>query len=196
VSEFYLVRHGDHDWLKKGIAGRIPGVHLNARGKKQAEELSQRLARVKFDGIYSSPLERAMESAEPIARAKGMEIKVAPEILELDFGEWSGATLETIKNDPRWAEWNRHRSVTRMPGGELMNEVQNRVVAFLARLHAENREGIFALFSHGDVIRSAVCYFLGMPLDLLPRLDVEPASVSIVQLGPGGPRVVAVNRME
>jgi broad specificity phosphatase PhoE len=196
VSEFYLIRHGDHDWLKKGIAGRIPGVHLNARGKKQAEELAGRLVRVKFDTIFASPLERAMESAEPIARAKGMEIKIAPEILELDFGEWSGATFEKLKGDPRWAEWNRHRSVTRMAGGELMSEVQDRVVAFLARLHAENREGVFALFSHGDVIRAAVCYFLGMPLDLLPRLDVEPASVSIVQLGPGGPRVVAVNRME
>jgi probable phosphoglycerate mutase len=196
VSEFYLIRHGDHDWLKKGIAGRIPGVHLNARGKKQAEELANRLERVKFDAIYSSPLERAMESAEPTARAKGMEIKVAPEILELDFGEWSGAPFEKLKNDPRWAEWNRHRSVTRMLGGELMSEVQNRAVAFLARLHAENREGVFALFSHGDVIRAAVCYFLGMPLDLLPRLDVEPASVSIVQLEPGGPRVVCVNRME
>ena len=196
MSEFYLIRHGDHDWLKKGIAGRIPGVHLNARGTKQAEELANRLERVKFDAIYSSPLERAMESAEPTAKAKGREIKVASEILELDFGEWSGAPFEKLKNDPRWAEWNKHRSVTRMPGGELMSEVQDRAVAFLARLHAENREGIFALFSHGDVIRAAVCYFLGMPLDLLPRLDVEPASVSIVQLGPGGPRVVAVNRME
>ena len=196
MSEFYLIRHGDHDWLKKGIAGRIPGVHLNVRGKKQAEELAQRLARVKFDAIYSSPLERAMESAEPTARAKEMEIKVSPEILELDFGEWSGATFEKLKNDPRWAEWNKHRSVTRMPGGELMSEVQSRVVAFLARLHAENREGIFALFSHGDVIRAAICYVLGMPLDLLPRVDVEPASVSIIQFGGGSPRVVAVNRME
>lgn len=196
MSDFYLIRHGDHDWLKKGIAGRISGVHLNARGKNQAEELAKRLGRVKFDGIYSSPLERAMESAEPTARAKKMEIKVAPEILELDFGEWNGAIFAKLKNDPRWAEWNKHRSVTRMPGGELMSEVQSRVIAFLTRLHAENREGVFALFSHGDVIRAAVCYVLGMPLDLLPRVDVEPASVSIIQLGGGGPRVVAVNRME
>ena len=196
MSDFYLIRHGDHDWLKKGIAGRISGVHLNARGKNQAEELAKRLGRVKFDGIYSSPLERAMESAEPTARAKKMEIKVAAEISELDFGEWNGAIFEKLKNDPRWAEWNKHRSVTRMPGGELMSEVQSRVIAFLTRLHAENREGVFALFSHGDVIRAAVCYVLGMPLDLLPRVDVEPASVSIIQLGGGGPRVVAVNRME
>jgi broad specificity phosphatase PhoE len=195
VSEFYLIRHGDHDWLKKGIAGRIRGVHLNARGKEQAEGLVKRLEEVKFDAIISSPLERAVETAEPIARAKGIEIQIAPEILELDFGEWNGATSEKLNADPRWAEWNKFRSVVRMPGGELMSEAQNRVVGFLERLHWKNANGRFALFSHGDAIRAALCYFLGMPLDLLPRVEVDPASVSVVQFRPEGPRVSAVNRM-
>jgi probable phosphoglycerate mutase len=196
VSDFYLIRHGDHDWLKKGIAGRIPGVHLNALGKEQADELTKRLAKIKFDAIFSSPLERAMETAEPVARAKEMKVEVAPGIIELDFGEWSGATFDKLKADKRWAAWNEHRSVIRMPGGEIMSEVQSRAVGFLEKLNAQNSKGTFALFSHGDVIRAALCYFLGTPLDLLPRLDVDPASVSIVQLGEGGPRVIAVNRME
>lgn len=195
VSEFYLIRHGDHDWLPKGIAGRIPGVHLNARGKEQVERLASRLATVNFDAIFSSPLERAMESAEPTARAKGMEVVIAPEMIELDFGEWNGATFDRLHADPRWAEWNKFRSVVRMPGGEAMSEVQGRVVTFLERVHAQNPTGVFAVFSHGDTIRSGLCYFLGMPLDLLPRVEVEPASLSIVQLGPSGPRVLGVNRL-
>lgn len=195
MSEFYLIRHGDHDWLPKGIAGRIPGVHLNARGKEQVEQLAIRLAAVKFDAIYSSPLERAMESAEPTARAKGLEILIAPEMLELDFGEWNGATFEQLRADPRWAEWNKFRSVVRMPGGEAMSEVENRVITFIERTHAQNPTGVFAVFSHGDAIRAGLCYFLGMPLDLLPRVEVEPASVSMVQLGPDGPRVLGVNRL-
>jgi probable phosphoglycerate mutase len=181
--------------LKKGIAGRIAGVHLNARGKQQAEELARRLATVKFDTIFSSPLERAMETAEPTARAKGMEIVVAPEIIELDFGEWNGVTFDKLHRDPRWTAWNRDRSVFRMPGGELMTEVQSRVVSFLERLHTENAAGRFALFSHGDSIRAAICYFLGVPLDLLPRVEVDPSSISILELGERGPRVHAVNRM-
>ena len=195
MSEFYLIRHGDHDWLRKGIAGRISGVHLNEFGRKQAEELATRLSGVKFDAIISSPLERAKETAEPLARAKGMEIQIAPEILELDFGEWNGATSETLNGDPRWAEWNKFRSVVRMPGGELMSEVQSRVVGFLERLHGENPNGRFALFSHGDAIRAAICYFLGMPLDLLPRVEVDPASVSMLRLGSTGPLVSVVNSM-
>jgi probable phosphoglycerate mutase len=195
VSDFYFIRHGDHDWLPKGIAGRIPGVHLNARGLEQVERLSRSLAAIKFDAVYSSPLERAMESAAPLARSQKKEILVAPEIVELDFGEWNGALFEQLKRDPRWTEWNRHRSVIRMPSGELMTEVQNRVVTFLERVHREKGQGHVALFSHGDAIRAALCHWLGMPLDLLPRIEVEPASISIVRLDSSGPRVLAVNRI-
>jgi broad specificity phosphatase PhoE len=193
VSLFYLIRHGEHDWLKKGIAGRIVGVRLNARGKQQAESLAARLAAVNFDAIISSPMERAIETAEPLARAKGLPIEIAPEITELDFGEWNGATFDKLNADPRWATWNQFRSITRMPGGELMSEVQGRVVRFLEGLHTNNPNGTFALLSHGDSIRAAICYWTATPLDLLPRLDIEPASISILRLGPEGPRVTALN---
>jgi probable phosphoglycerate mutase len=195
VSDFYLIRHGEHDWLKKGIAGRIPGVSLNAHGKQQAEDLVCRLSDVKFDVIYSSPLERAMQTADPVARSKGMEIVVAPEIIELDFGEWSGATFDKLHADPRWAEWNKKRSIVRMPGGELMCEVQTRIVAFIDQVHREQKKGNFALFGHGDVIRSAICYWLGMPLDFIPRVEVDPASVTILRIDEGGPHMLAVNRV-
>jgi probable phosphoglycerate mutase len=196
VSDFYLIRHGEHDWLKKGIAGRITGVHLNDRGREQAQELVKRLASTQFDAVYSSPLERAVQTAEPFATSRGTQIMLTPEIIELDFGEWNGALFEKLRGDPRWTAWNQHRSVVRMPGGELMTEVQNRAVAFLERLHRENSGGTFALFGHGDVIRATICHWLGTPLDLLPRLDIEPASVSILRLDESGPHVMTLNKVD
>jgi broad specificity phosphatase PhoE len=189
VSLFYWIRHGEHDWLKKGIAGRIAGVQLNANGRGQAEHLAGRLKGVKFDAIYSSPMERAIETAAPLTKAP----IIATEINELDFGEWNGATFEKLNADPRWAAWNRHRSVVRIPGGELMTEVQARVVGFMTKLHGQNSNGMYALFSHGDAIRAALCYWMGVPLDLLPRLEVDTASISILRLGEDGPKVVALN---
>jgi broad specificity phosphatase PhoE len=193
MSLFHLVRHGEHDWLKRGIAGRLDRVFLNEEGRKQAEELARRLASVKFDAIFSSPMERAVETAEPLARAQGKELLIAPELTELDFGEWNGKTFQELNADGRWARWNRDRTTIRMPGGELMSEVQNRVVTFLMGLHARNFNGIYAVISHGDSIRSALCYWMGMPMDLLPRLHVDTGSVSILALDERGPQVVGVN---
>jgi broad specificity phosphatase PhoE len=193
MSFFYLIRHGEHDWLKRGIAGRLPGVHLNAEGRAQAAELALRLKATRIDGIFSSPMERAVETADPVAKASELEVRIAPEITELDFGEWNGKTFEELNRDERWAKWNRERTTYRIPGGELMSEVQGRMVGFLTGLHATKRDGTFALFSHGDAIRAALCYWLGMPMDLLPRLHVETASVSILKLDEGGPQIVVVN---
>ena len=193
MSLFYLIRHGEHDWLKRGIAGRTAGVNLNADGRRQAAELADQLRNARFDAIYSSPMERAIATAEPLATNLGMEVRVAPELTELDFGEWNGRTFEELHADSRWATWNRDRTTCRMPGGELMSEVQERVVGFLLDLHAGNGKGTFALFSHGDVIRAALCHWLGMPMDLLPRLHVDTTSVSILKLDEQGPQIVVVN---
>jgi ribonuclease H / adenosylcobalamin/alpha-ribazole phosphatase len=193
MSLFYLIRHGEHDWLKRGIAGRLSAVHLNANGREQAAELAVRLKGTKFDGVFSSPMERAVETAEPLVKETGIELQIAPAITELDFGEWNGRTFEELSVDERWAKWNHERTMYRMPGGELMSEVQGRVVGFLMGLHQGNCDGIFALFSHGDAIRAALCYWLGMPMDLLPRLHVDTASVTILKLDEGGPQIVVVN---
>jgi broad specificity phosphatase PhoE len=195
MSLFYLIRHGEHDWLARGIAGRIPGVHLNAEGRKQAELLPERLAQIKFDAIYTSPMERAIQTAEPLAKRLALNPQIAPELTELNFGEWNGKTTAELNADPRWAEWNRHRSVVRMPGGETMVEVQARVVVFLTKLHDQNPNGTHALFSHGDSIRAAICHWLAIPLDLLPRFDLRTASVSILKLDKDAPSVVSINHV-
>lgn len=193
TTTFYLIRHGDNDWLPRGLAGRIPGVSLNANGLAQAQALAHRLSSINFNRIYASPLERAQETAAPLAKATGLELRIAPELHEVDFGVWNGATFETLHADPRWSEWCRNRSVYRIPKGELMTDVQARMNTLLTRLHEETPGATIALFSHGDAIRAALCYYLSTPIDQLPRIEILPASISILSLGPSGPMVHRLN---
>lgn len=194
MTTFLLIRHAAGDHVGKTIVGRSPGVHLNELGRRQADRLAEQLSAEPVQAIYSSPLERARETAEPIARRLGLEVRTADEITELDFGDWTGRSLDELAADPTWQRFNTFRSGTRIPGGELMQEVQTRIVSYIERLRTESPEGSIALVSHGDVIRGAVAYYLGMPLDLLLRLEISPASVTAIAIAGEGPQVLYVNR--
>jgi probable phosphoglycerate mutase len=185
-----LIRHGHTDWIGRAIAGRAAGVHLNAEGRAQAERLPARLAALPIAAIYSSPLERTRETAAPVAAARGLEVHTCEAAIELDFGRWSGATFEALASDPGWQAFNSFRSLTRAPGGELMPEVQTRIVDAIDEIRARHPGEVVAIFSHGDVIRAAVAYFLGMPLDLFQRIEIRPASVSTFRFT--GPQVLVL----
>lgn len=193
TTTFYLIRHAAHDWLGRGIAGRLPGVNLNAAGREQAKRLAVRLGDVPFAAVYASPLERARETAEPLAARVGLPLQTLDEINEINFGDWTGKTFPELDGDPRWPAFNTFRSGTRIPDGETMAEVQLRMVTAMERLRDKNPDGAVALVGHGDPITAAVAYFLGVPLDLCGRIEIEPASVSIVALADWGPRVLRVN---
>jgi probable phosphoglycerate mutase len=194
MTTFYLIRHGDTPAVGHFASGRAPGVHLNDRGRRQVEGLAESLAGEPIRVVYSSPLERARETAEPLARRLGLEVRDAEELLELDFGDWTGKSFAELDPLPEWQRYNSFRSGTRIPGGELMLEVQARVVGFMQRLCSDRSEGAVALVSHGDVIRSALLHYLGMPLDHYHRIEISPASVSIVAVAEYGPVVHALNR--
>ena len=120
-------------------------------------------------------------------------MRVAAGLDELDFGEWTGRSLASLADEPRWRAFNQARGATRIPGGELMSEAVDRAMAELARFDAKHPGGIVAAVSHGDVIRGVLLRCLGMPLDAVHRLQVSPASVSVVRVFPEGAQVVAVN---
>jgi broad specificity phosphatase PhoE len=193
MALFYLVRHGSNDYLAKGLAGRLPGVHLNEQGRAEANRLAHSLASASIRKIISSPLERARETAEPLASKLGLPIEFSDDVLEVDFGRWNGALLQDLQSDPLWARYNSYRSGTCIPEGELILQIQNRFVTKLEQLRASNPEGITAIFSHGDPIRSALCYYLGIPLDFLQRFEVSPGSFSVLLLEPWGPKVLSIN---
>jgi probable phosphomutase (TIGR03848 family) len=193
MTTFLLIRHGSCDPVGKSIAGRAPGIHLNDTGRAQATALAERLAAVPVAAVYSSPLERAQETAAPLAARQGKSVTIVPELVELDFGEWTGRTLAELHEAAGWREFNAFRSGTRIPGGELMSEVQSRAVGALERLARSHPDATVAAVSHGDVIRAILTYFLGMPLDLLQRIEIDPTSVSVLRLDRFGPAVLRMN---
>ena len=193
MTVFYLIRHAAHGLLGHRIAGRMPGVRLSAAGNAQAQRLADQLASSPIQAVYASPLERARETAQPLAARLGLQVEIAEDVNELDFGEWTGRTLEELREIAEWGLFNSFRSGARIPGGELMPEAQMRIVRFLERAARRHADAHVAVVSHGDVIKSALAYYLGAPLDLFQRIEVGPASVSTVELQPWGPRILAVN---
>lgn len=193
MTTFLLIRHGAHALGGGIIAGRSPGVHLSDLGREQAGELADRLSHLAIAAIYSSPMERTRETAQPLADRLHLDVQIHDALNEIDFGEWMGQSIDELRKHPLWAAWNEYRSGTRIPGGESMLETQLRAVREVEYLRTEHPNQCLALFSHGDVIKSVVAYALGMPLDMFRRIEIGLASVSIVAIGDYGPWVLAVN---
>lgn len=194
MTALLLIRHALCDPVGRSIAGRKPGIHLNGPGRSQAEELANRLAGLPISAIYSSPMERARETAEPVARRLGLEVQTEPGLNEIDFGEWTGRTLAELDGIPSWKAFNEERSTTRIPGGELIGEVLERALEACQRISRTHRDpgAVVGLVSHGDVLRALIAHFAGISLDLMRRIELSPASVSVVFLGPY-PRLLLLN---
>jgi probable phosphomutase (TIGR03848 family) len=188
-----LVRHGLTDETGRRLSGRLQGVHLNGTGRSQARALAERLAVLPLAAIYSSPLERALETAGPLAEGQGLEPEVREDLAEVDFGEWTGLWMEELAGRPEWQAYNARRRSTRPPGGESMAEVQARAVAALEQIRERHRGSLVAVFSHGDVIRAAVLHYLGMGIDLHDRLEISPASLTMLGWAADTPRLVRLN---
>lgn len=188
-----LIRHGSNPKVGKGLTGWLPGVSLDEKGRRQAERLALELADAPLAAVYSSPLERARETAEPLARKKNLEVISAPAFGEVRFGEWQGKEFAEIERHPEWRKFNDFRSGTRAPGGELMLETQARIVAGLLNISARHPGNTVAIFSHADAIKCALCWVLGIPLDFHLRIEIMPASVSTVVLDSEMPRVTSMN---
>jgi probable phosphoglycerate mutase len=196
VTTFFLIRHAANDSVGRGIAGRSAGVHLNAAGREQAESLARRLAHAGIGHLYCSPLERARETAQPLAEALGVPINVLESLQEVDFGDWTGRSFELLDKEPRWGRFNRIRSITRIPGGELMIETQLRMVTALEELRQAHPEGRVAVVSHGDPIRSALIYYAGISIDLMQNIRVDLASVSVLALEEEGACILCLNHSD
>ena len=181
MANFLFIRHGAHDYLGRAIAGDLPGVHLNERGRTEAEHLVAKLSLLPIDAIYSGPLERVRETAEPLCAARDLPLQLADEFTEIAFGGWADRSFTELANEQHWAYYNSFRSSVTAPGGELMLEVQARVVRKLTELR--DRHEFVVVFTHGDVIRTAFAHFLGVHLDLFQRIEVDPASLSLLELG-------------
>ena len=192
MTLFSLVRHGAYAMIDHALGGRDPHP-LGEEGLAQAERVAEALSMGPVAAVISSPVRRAQETAAPIAARLGLELAIEPDFAEIDFGDWTGASFENLHAQPAWQNWNRFRGTAGVPGGETMLDVQARAIAGLRRLAASWPDGELVVVSHGDIIKAILAHFLGMPLDLLRRIEIGPASTSRVELHDGDARVTAIN---
>lgn len=195
TTTFFLVRHAAHDRVGTVLCGRMPGVTLGSIGRSQAEQLARRFARENVACIRTSPLDRAVETARPIATCLGRPLEICEAINEIDFGRWSGTSFENLNQDPRWMSWNSARSSNRPPEGEAMIEAQARIIGAMEELRSLYAGRSVVLVSHSDVIKAALLYHLGMPIDAYDRLEVEPASICTLVAGEWGSKVIRLNEV-
>lgn len=189
-----LVRHGQTPTTGKVLPGRAAGLHLADEGREQANIAGIRIGELGgVHAVYSSPLERAKETAAPIAHAVGLRVRTERGLTECDFGDWTGKQLKSLMKLPEWGTVQRAPSTFRFPNGESFTEMQTRMVSTLDRLRQRHPGGTIVCVSHADTIKAAVAHALGTHIDLFQRIVISPASVSALTWHVGGPVVLAVN---
>ncbi|MFD5429676.1 histidine phosphatase family protein [Streptomyces sp. NPDC127084] len=188
MATLILVRHGRSTANTAAVlAGWTPGVGLDERGGLQAAALPERLASVDLAAVVTSPLQRCLETLQPLLDARpGLPLHTDERIGECHYGEWSGRKLAELADEPLMEVVQRHPSAVTFPGGESMRAMQARAVdavhdwnARLTREHGE--QAVYLMCSHGDIIKAVVADALGMHLDLFQRIHVEPCSVTAIR---------------
>lgn len=195
MTVLYLVRHGESTWNNTGrYQGRID-TELSALGQQQAQALAEGLRDVPFDALYSSPLRRALVTALYIAAERGQDVLLEPGLVEIDHGQWNGLLREEVEKrfGPLLQLWQTQPAQAQMPGGENLEQVRERVVAALSRMVEVYPQGTIFVCTHDAVLRVILCWALDLPLDQIWSVNTENASISIIEVTDGEPRLVCLN---
>ena len=188
------MRHGKTPSTGKLLPGRAKGLHLSDTGIQEALVVAERLSKIKkVAAIYASPLERARETAAPIAKALKQKVIINKGLLECDFGDWTGEELAKLMKLPEWSNVQRAPSTFRFPKGESFTEMQTRMVSTLDDLRKKHSGGVVICVSHADPIKAAVAHAMGTHIDLFQRIVISTCSVTAVSYSSFGPVVLTVN---
>ncbi len=194
MAVIMMVRHGDNDYLGKRLAGRLPDVHLNTHGQKQAKSLAKYLSQFPINAIYSSPLERARETAHPLSDVLNIPITINQNLTEIDYGTWQGQKLEDLQELPEWQSLMNNVSGFKFPQGESLNDARDRSVGEIKQIAKKYPKDILiACFTHADIIRLCIAAFLNMHINDYHRLEVNTGSISVIILSDKLPRVTGFN---
>lgn len=191
-----LIRHGENDFTKKHkLAGHTPDVHLNERGQCQAQALADALKDVPIKAIYASPLERAVETAAPIAAVRKLDVQLEPGLIETDYGKWQGRSLASLRVQKIWKVIQGTPSRAKFPEGEAFYECQTRIVAALDSIAGKHKpQDMIACVFHADPIKLAVAHYIGLPLDHFQRLSCDTASLTALYIGESGANLIKLNQ--
>jgi probable phosphomutase (TIGR03848 family) len=195
MTKVLLIRHGENEYVKSGrLAGRQPGVHLNKNGIEQANRVAESLANTKLAALYTSPLDRTIETASPISISQNLKILTRPGLNELDMGDWQNKTIKQLSKRKLWKVVQKRPSLMKFPNGETFADAQLRIVNEILSLVARHSEKeIIACVGHSDMIKLAIAYFIALPLDVFQRLTISPASISTLHFGTGVTRLINMN---
>jgi probable phosphoglycerate mutase len=195
MTDIILIRHGENDYTEKGkLAGRMQDVHLNARGVAQAKAVANALKTVPLKAVYSSPLDRTLETAKPIALSQKREVTTRWGLEETDVGDWAGKSIRRLSRSKAWQELQLRPARFRFPGGESMQEQQARLIAEIEELLSMHRaKDVIACVSHSDPIKLIIAHYLGLPLDLFQRLQIDTASMSRLHFDKDGFSLMSLN---
>lgn len=195
MTHFLLIRHAVNDWVKTGkLAGWTPDVHLNELGKAQAQALGERLATLKIHAIYSSPLERTVETAQAILdHHPHLTLHLREDIGEVRYGAWEGQALSDLRKQKLWYNVQHYPSRVQFPDGETMRGAQARAVDAIEQLYRQHPRQMVVVVSHSDIIKMIAAHYLGMHLDQFQRINISPAAITTLMLGNGMPFVSNIN---
>ena len=192
-----LIRHGHTDAIGTWLAGRTRGVPLSASGTAQIERLGRALAGAyRLAAIYTSPLERAHATAAALARYQQVAVEESEDLVDIDFGAWTGKTFLELNADPLWHTFNTTRATAAVPGGEWPGVVQQRIVHVIERLAGCHPNQTVALVTHADLVRFALLHYRSMSLDLYGRFDIDPASVTALSVCRAETKILYVNNVD
>ena len=195
MTTLLLIRHAVNDHVKTGtLAGWKAGVHLNEEGQQQAAALGERLRHYPIRHIYTSPLERTVETAQAIHQHHpDIPLEENRTIGEVQYGDWQGKKISHLRGRKMWEVVQEYPSRAYFPNGETMRGAQNRIVNEIERLVQQHPSDMIALVFHADLVKMAVAHYLGVHLDNFQRIVISPASISTLQLGHSRPYVGSVN---
>jgi probable phosphomutase (TIGR03848 family) len=193
VTIFYLVRHGVTSHTGRRLSGRMPDIDLTDAGRMEAEGAATSLANVRLKSVYSSPIDRCLQTAKIIARTHGLPVRTRKDLLEVDYGSWTNKSIKSLARTKLWSSVQTWPGGTRFPDGESFAEIQTRGVAVLEELRIRHPKDHVCVVSHGDVIRLVMAHYMGVHLDLFQRIHVAPASISVLGIGDAGPALLTLN---
>lgn len=196
MFELIVMRHGQTDWNIRGqkrVMGRKP-IPINKTGRAQVRAAAKSLKDVNLDAIYTSPVMRAVQSAQMVMRGRsGIQLIEEEGIAEIDYGDWLDKTLYEIMDTPEWVTYWKHGGSAVVPGGEEVTAVQARAVAAVERARAAHPDGSVLFVSHADVVKAMMAYYLCIPLDEWQSFKIDNASISVVRFEKDRPRVWRLN---
>ena len=193
MTTFLLIRHAAHDAVDLRLVGRLPGFELGEFGRAQAERLAARLGAANLETVCSSPRTRAQQTAQAIGAQANLPVETVDDLDEVDFGRWSGRLFSQLNDDPSWEAWNRNRAAAATDGGERIIDIQKRICGVIERFGASAQRGAIALVSHAEVIKAAVCRYLGLSFEAVFRFEIAPASITTLELDASGAKLIALN---